>query len=135
MPGIAGIISKAPVPEEVLDQMVASMTHEPSYTSGKHVNRSVGLLVGWVCHSGSFSDCMPVWNETGDACVVFSGEDFMDLSEVRRLTGAAHACGTDNAEYLIHLYERLGPGFLEGLNGLVQWVGRRSPYADSSSVQ
>src|SRR5258706_14673819 len=81
MPGIAGIISKAPVEESDIDRMIECMLHEPWYTSGKYINKKAGLHIGWVCHSASFADCMPIWNGTRDILLIFSGEDFTDLNE------------------------------------------------------
>ena len=78
MPGITGIISKAPVEERDLDRMIECMMHEPFYTSGKYIHKKIGISVGWVCHRGSFADCMPLWNGTKDICLIFSGEDFTD---------------------------------------------------------
>ncbi len=43
------------------------MVHEPFYVSGTYANEEVGLCVGWVSHGGSFSDCMPLWNERRDS--------------------------------------------------------------------
>src|SRR5262249_7457816 len=75
------------------------------------------LYVGWVCHSGSFSDCMPTWNGTKDACLIFSGEDFIGLSETQHLRGGGHEFALEDASYLVRLYEEMGIGFIERLNG------------------
>ena len=117
MPGIAGIISRRPIDDKVVDRMIGCMLHEPSYTSGKYINSKFGFNVGWICHSGSFSDCMPVWNGTRDVCVIFSGEEFMDLSEIKRLTGRGHEFQSENASYLVNLYDEMGLKFIERLNG------------------
>ena len=85
MPGITGIISQAPVDARAIDRMIACMVHAPFYTSGKYINKQTGISVGWVCHSGSFADGMPIWNGTKDICLIFSGEDFTDLSERQHL--------------------------------------------------
>jgi asparagine synthase (glutamine-hydrolysing) len=87
MPGIVGVIG-AGSPEEnasALPQLVKCMVHESFYTSGTYVNEGVGLYVGWVCRAGSFGDCMPVWNETTDVCLILSGENFADQTETNRL--------------------------------------------------
>lgn len=117
MPGIAGIISRRPIEDKAIDRMIGCMLHEPSYTSGKYINSKFGFNVGWICHSGSFSDCMPVWNGTRDVCVIFSGEEFMDLSEIKRLTGRGHEFQSENASYLVNLYNEMGLRFIERLNG------------------
>lgn len=119
MPGIVGIIGKG-IPEEnraALEKMLGCMLHEPSYRAGVYENPSAGLWIGWASHAGSFSDCMPVWNETKDICLLFSGEDFTDLAEIERLRAAGHGCDPENASYLVHLYEEMGLDFIERLNG------------------
>ena len=82
MPGINGIISKAGVERADVERMTRCMVHEPSYVSGTYANDDVGLCVGWVSHARSFSDCMPLWNERRDVCLILSGEDFMGVGEV-----------------------------------------------------
>ena len=106
MPGITGIIRKSPRSwggRAPIDAMLQCMLHECSYVSGKYANERMGVWAGWVCHAGSFSDCMPVWNESKDVALVFLGEHFADSRE--------------NARDLVHLYEKHGIRFLERLNG------------------
>jgi asparagine synthase (glutamine-hydrolysing) len=117
MPGIVGIISRAPVEERSIDQMIGCMVHEPFYRFGKYINKKIGLYSGWVCHKGSFSDCMPVWNETKNVCLIFTGEDFRDPNEIDRLKVRGHQCDIENASYLVHLYEEMGIEFIEKING------------------
>jgi asparagine synthase (glutamine-hydrolysing) len=117
VPGITGIISKAPVEERDIDRMIACMVHEPFYTSGKYINKKTGIYIGWVCHRGSFSDCMPIWNGTKDICLIFSGEDFTDLSDIKHPRAGGHACASEDASYLVRLYAETGIGFIERLNG------------------
>ncbi|MGH8581562.1 MAG: asparagine synthase-related protein [Gammaproteobacteria bacterium] len=97
--------------------MTRCMVHEPSYVSGTYANEDVGLCVGWVSHGGSFSDCMPLWNERRDVCLIFSGEDFMGVEEVRQCGGRGCDYGSRGASYLIALYEAMGLRFIEKLNG------------------
>ena len=81
MPGITGIISKMSLKKNAKDLrlMIDAMMHEPFYTSGTYVNDQFGLYAGWVCHKGSFSDCMPVLNEKRDLIMLYSGENFATL--------------------------------------------------------
>lgn len=119
MPGIVGIIGNG-FPEEkerMLHQMVQSMRHEPFYTSGVYANERLGIHIGWISHRGSFSDCMPVWNEKKDVCLLFAGEEFTDPDEIERLRGKGHECDSRNASYLVHLYQEEGNEFLHKLNG------------------
>jgi asparagine synthase (glutamine-hydrolysing) len=119
MPGIVGIIGTASFEENsvALQHMVESMMHESFYTPGTYFNEPIGLSVGWVSHAGSFSDCMPIWNETNDVCLIFSGEDFTDPGDIEGLRVKGHDFAVNDASYLVHLYEEGGPTFFEKLNG------------------
>lgn len=119
MPGIVGIIEIGSFEKNVaaLDKMVKCMLHEPFYTSGVYTNKQFGLCVGWVNLPESFSDCMPVWNEARDICLIFSGENFADRSDFDYLRTRGHRFDFENASYLVHLYEELGAKFFEKLNG------------------
>ena len=75
------------------------------------------LRVGWVTHAESFSDCLPVWNEKKDVCLVFVGEEFSDGPDIEKLRLQGHTFNAENASYLVHLYEERGIGFLRDLNG------------------
>src|SRR5436190_1383449 len=119
MPGIVGIISQRP--SEQYDALVKSMVnclmHEPFYTNGTLGNEELGLWSGWACHKGAFGDCLPIWNEKKDICLLFSGEDFTDQTDIGALGTRGHDLGSDDAGYLVHLYEEMGCEFLEELNG------------------
>jgi asparagine synthase (glutamine-hydrolysing) len=119
MPGIAGIIGRGirGENESALALMVECMMHEPFYTSDTYVNEEIGLWIGWANQEGSFADCLPIWNEKKDICLVFSGEDCADQADIDALRARGHAFGSDNASYLVHLYEEMGCEFLEKLNG------------------
>jgi asparagine synthase (glutamine-hydrolysing) len=119
MPGIVGIISQRP--SEQYDALVGSMikclVHEPFYTEGTYNNERLGLWSGWACHQGAFEDCLPIWNEKKDICLLFSGEDFTDRADIEALRTRGHQFSSDDASYLVHQYEEMGSGFLEKLNG------------------
>jgi len=119
MPGITGIITGAPGQGDpvALKKMVACMIHDRAYVSGTYRNERLGLSVGWTSHAGSFADCMPVWNENKDVCLLFTGEHFADPSEIARLRAAGHVFHGDGASRLVHLYEEYGMKFFELLNG------------------
>jgi asparagine synthase (glutamine-hydrolysing) len=119
MLGITGIISTEQTPENAieLDAMIQCMLHEKFYQPGTLINKRLGLSVGWVSHTGSFSDCMPVWNEEKNICLIFCGEDYRDCSEISQLRNKGHKFNPENSSYLVHLYEELGLGFLEKING------------------
>jgi asparagine synthase (glutamine-hydrolysing) len=119
MPGITGIIGKIidKATKKTVHSMVRAMLHEDSYVSGDYLDKDMGVGVGWVSHKGSFSDCMPIWNEKKDICLFFSGEDFTDLPEIERLKANGHVFDANSAGYLVHLYEEKGDKFIEELNG------------------
>jgi asparagine synthase (glutamine-hydrolysing) len=97
--------------------MVRCLLHEDFYKSGTFISKEAGVAVGWVSHPGSFSDCMPVWNEDKNICLILTGEDYQDRTGIDRLGIAGHQFSAENAGYLVHLYEDLGLRFLEQLNG------------------
>src|SRR5438477_770233 len=119
MPGIVGIISQRPSQEyqALVKSMVKCLIHEPFYTDGTYINQEIGLWSGWTCHEGAFADCLPIWNEKKDICLLFSGEDFADQTDVDALRMRGHEFGSGDASYLVHLYEEMGCQFLERLNG------------------
>jgi asparagine synthase (glutamine-hydrolysing) len=124
MPGLAGIISSRPDPENQrrLQLMTASMMHETFYTSGSYVNEQAGVYLGWVCHKDSFVDCMPIWNETKDKCLLLYGETFLDRETIGALKQNGHDVHSDNASYLIHLFEERGNNCFRDLNGFFHGV-------------
>ncbi len=124
MPGITGIIGKHSPSEgkAVLEAMLKPMFHESFYTAGSLQQDSLGIAVGWICHQGSYSDCLPIWNAARDIVLIFWGEHFADASEVQALQAAGQACSGSTAAYLVHLYEELGTKFFERLNGTFNGV-------------
>ena len=119
LPGITGIFAADPpgIATAAVECMVDSMRHERFYSSGQLLEPRLELAVGWVCHQGSYSDCMPAWNEAHDVCLIFWGEHFGDPSEVQTLKAAGHSCSDSGATNLVHLYEEHGSRFFEQLNG------------------
>jgi asparagine synthase (glutamine-hydrolysing) len=97
--------------------MVKCLTHEPFYTDSTYINEELGLWSGWACHKGAFDDCLPIWNEKKDICLLFSGEDFADQADIDALRMRGHEFGSEGASYLVHLYEEMGYEFLQKLNG------------------
>lgn len=120
MPGITGFIRRAAADSQPLplQEMLGSMLHESHYHHGTMVQPEFGLNIGWVCHAGSYSDCLPIWNERHDICLIFSGEHFADNSEIEMARRQGCGGSTDDARWLVGLYEAAGDGFFEKLNGL-----------------
>lgn len=119
MPGIVGIIGIDSANDKalLLRSMLGCMMHEPFYTSGTYINEKSGVFLGWVNRSCSFSDCMPLWNETHDVCLIYYGEDFTDKGFINNLKTQGHSINTANASYLIRIFEAEEARFLELLNG------------------
>jgi asparagine synthase (glutamine-hydrolysing) len=102
--------------EPQLARMVEALRHESFYTSGTWVDESQGVYAGWIARKNSFADGMPLLNETGDVCLLFSGEEYPEPGTALRLKERGHSVATDGASYLVHLYED-DPSFLAALNG------------------
>ena len=119
MLGICGIIGKNSIEEGLseLAQMTTCMMHESFYTSGTYTNEHFGLCVGWVNRSEAFDDRIPVWNESKDVCLFFSGENYADKELIGKLISQGHKFDSTNYSYLVHLYEENGEKFFNLLNG------------------
>jgi len=119
MPGIVGVITKKPRQwaEPQLLEMMETQRHEAFYISSTWIDESMGVYVGWTALPKSFSDGMPLTNERGDVCLVFSGEEYPEPGTPGRLKQQGHSLNIDDASYLVHLYED-NPDFLIKLNGM-----------------
>ena len=119
MPGIAGVIGARAEGDgkPLLDAMVGTMVHEDFYTSATYNDAELEVHAGAAAHGGSFADCMPLWNEAHDVCLIFSGETYPDAAELDALRQAGHDFDSGNASYIVHLYEQFGAEFLSKLNG------------------
>jgi len=118
MPGIVGLITKAPREDAArqLLAMLGTLRHELFYTTGTWCDESLGVYVGWAARASSFSDGMPLVNEHGDTVLVFSGEDHPAPGMPAKLKERGHAVQTDGPSYLVHLYEE-DSTFPASLNG------------------
>ena len=118
MPGIVGLITKMPREraEPLLRQMVEALRHESFYVTGTWIDESLGAYVGWVARKNSFADGMPLSNERGDVCLVFSGEDYSEPATAGRPRNGQRGFDTKGPSYLVRLYEE-DSTFPAGLNG------------------
>lgn len=98
--------------------MVDALRHEPFYRTGTWIDESLGIYVGWAAVESSFSDAMPLQNECGDITLIFSGEDYRDASEVKRLKKGGDSTGDKPCSYLVPLYEEDQGSFPARLNGM-----------------
>ena len=78
MPGIVGLITRIPRKraEEKIAAMVSALRHEFFYVTGTWSDEQLGVYCGWVARAGSFSANMPLYDPSGEAVLVFSGEDY-----------------------------------------------------------
>jgi asparagine synthase (glutamine-hydrolysing) len=118
MPGIVGLITKMPRQraEAELLQMVETLLHQSSYTSGTWIDESAGVYVGWVARENSFADGMPLRNEQDNLVLIFSGEEYPEPGTAGDLKGRGHTFESGGPSYLVHLSEE-DQHFPAGLNG------------------
>ncbi len=118
MPGIVGLVSKAPPDQghRLLKRMLSTMSLEPFYTVGTWADELLGVYVGWTCRAGSAFASMPARSETGEITLVYSGEEFPDPEVARRFKQNGQGLGESDASYLVRWYEE-DPFFPKGLNG------------------
>lgn len=119
MPGIAGLITKLPraQAEPQLRRMVETLRCESFYKSGTWVDEAAGVYVGWVVQEDSFSDGMPLQNDSGDVTLIFSGEEYPEPSTDASSNGHRHFNGKSSCSYLLQRYSQ-DRSFPLGLNGM-----------------
>ncbi len=96
--------------------------HETFYRGGVHVDPEQHWGVGWTTLEGSFSDCLPVWNEARDLVLFFHGDHYADPAIVEDLKRHHDIAIGHDARHLIHLYEERGAAFFQELNGFFHGV-------------
>jgi asparagine synthase (glutamine-hydrolysing) len=110
MPGIIGTIGNDRLLQpSQLEAMIQSMMHEPFYKSGSLTFNKLNFEAGWICDEGSFSDCMPIWNDHRNICLIFWGEHFSDGKN-------------RDAAFLVRLYEEHQMKFFQMLNGIFNGI-------------
>lgn len=97
--------------------MTRVMQHEIFYKSGTYSDEQAGLYVGWTCQPGSYCDCLPITNETGDLVLFFYGEHHADDDAAGRLHARGNGSPNSDARQLMHLFEEHRFGCLKQLNG------------------
>lgn len=133
MPGIFGYASTRDMAEDQLEKMAAAldaspMAEMPSYRVELHAGPGFGLGRSSL---GVFNPGrQPCWNADQTICLVFEGELF-DQPELRRLLrgSAVPTEDLDAAGLALALYQQIGDGFVNQLNGafiLALWDGRAS---------
>ncbi len=79
MPGVTGIIRKQPTGNETREShlILQCMMNEPFYITNTSIEDEHGFYAGGVAIEGSFSDCMPIYNEKKDLVLLFSGNTLL----------------------------------------------------------
>ena len=121
MPGIFGLITNRSRSwaESQLLCMSRVLKHESFYATGTCIEESLGVYVGWTAREHSFSDGMPLRNESKEVVLTFAGEEYPDPAVVGRPREGGHTCKSGGTHYLVHLYEG-DPTFPLCLNGRFQ---------------
>ena len=119
MPGLTGFVDFNHSSEQkgfILQNMVQSMKHEEWYKADSYVNREVALSR---IHLGGFNaESQPIFNKNKSICIFFYGEiyDYENLKSDLQSKGHIFRVNND-AEFLLHLFEEKGQGFVDNLNG------------------
>lgn len=124
MPRLVGLITGLPrkLCEERLNLMLGTIRHEAFYKHGLYLDLEMFTHIGWTCHKRSFTDCMPIVNESRDIILYFAGEVFPDSEQILDLRRKSHEFTEGDASYLVHLYEEMGDKFFGDLNGCFSGV-------------
>ncbi len=123
MCGIVGIVSAsdaAPVTSAALLRLRDAVSHRGPDSAGAHLESHVGLGIRRLSIIDLRTGDQPIYNETGDVCVVLNGEIY-NFAELRAaLTRAGHRFASQgDTEVLVHGYEAWGiEGLLERVNGM-----------------
>ena len=133
MCGIAGIGAadprRTPLEPEALRAMTAAIEHRGPDEDGHLLEPGVALGMRRLSVIDPAGSPQPVASEDGEVSAVFNGEiyNFRELRE--ELRGRGHSFATrGDGETIVHLYEELGPGFVERLRGMFAialWDRRR----------
>jgi asparagine synthase (glutamine-hydrolysing) len=122
VPGIVGLVTRIPRKraEEKIAAMVGDLRHESFYITGTWSDEQLGVYCGWVARAGSFSANMPLCHPSGEAVLVFSGEDYSRCAT--SASKVAQSGAQNDAGYLLERWhdDRAFPASLNGrFQGLV----------------
>ena len=130
MCGIAGILStsQAHPNAETVRAMVRMIRHRGPDDQGYFEQGPVALGHCRLSIIDLKSGRQPIFNETGDICVVYNGEIY-NFPELRtELEGKGHVFSTDtDTEVIVHAYEEYGLDSFRRFNGMYAfalWDGR-----------
>lgn len=101
-----------------LEAMILAVNHRGPDGTGFHLESGVGLGHARLSIIDLASGAQPICNEDRSVWIVFNGEIFNYLELRKLLEGRGHRFRTNtDTEVIVHLYEELGDGFVDELNG------------------
>jgi len=121
MCGINGIIrsDERPVYQNELEKMNNRMVHRGPDDFGYYINKNLGLAMRRLSIIDIKGGHQPIFNENSRYCVICNGEIYNYLELRKDLECDGHVFKTkSDVEVIVHLYEALGEGCLEKLNGM-----------------
>jgi asparagine synthase (glutamine-hydrolysing) len=120
MCGIAGVAGWGTDRAGAMRRMRACLVHRGPDSEGEHVSEAVALGVRRLRIIDLTAGDQPQSNEDGSVWTVFNGEIYNFLELRSELLARGHILRTDHSdtEVIPHLYEDLGPAFVERLHGM-----------------
>jgi asparagine synthase (glutamine-hydrolysing) len=132
MCGIVGMFERSggsTVREDEMRRMLALLRHRGPDEFGMLLDRETGLGSARLSIVDLGGGGQPIANEDETLWIVFNGEVFNHIELREELLVRGHRFRTaSDTEVILHLYEELGPGCLEKLNGqfaIAIWDTRR----------
>jgi asparagine synthase (glutamine-hydrolysing) len=120
MCGIAGIHAPGGGADpELVRAMTARLRHRGPDGEGYHAAERIALGMRRLAIIDPEHGHQPLLNEAGDVVVLFNGEIYNQLELRRWVEERGHRLRSNSdGEVIPHLYEELGPAFVERLNGI-----------------
>jgi asparagine synthase (glutamine-hydrolysing) len=120
MCGIAGIHAPGGGADpELVRAMTARLAHRGPDGEGYHSAERIALGMRRLAIMDPEHGHQPLLNESGEIVVLFNGEIYNQLELRRWLEDRGHRLRSNSdGEVIPHLYEELGPAFVERLNGI-----------------
>jgi asparagine synthase (glutamine-hydrolysing) len=117
MCGIAGVVGACD--STLIADMTSVLRHRGPDGSGLHARGRVHLGATRLSIIDPWSGAQPVYNETGEICVVFNGEIYNHNALRAELSRRGHVFSTQtDTEVVVHLYEEMGARCVERLHGM-----------------
>jgi asparagine synthase (glutamine-hydrolysing) len=132
MCGICGVFDykrREPLPERLLDPMLAAIAHRGPDDDGIYAEGELALGMRRLSIIDLAGGKQPISNEDGSVVVVFNGEiyNYLELADGLRDRGH-HLATASDTEVIVHLYEELGDSCVHELRGMFAfalWDARR----------